>query len=282
MHEIIRKIVYSPKIKRFDVKAPLVASKAKPGHFVVIRNHERGERIPLTIADSNPEEGTITLVFQELGKSTIELGKYEIGDKILDIAGPLGKSLEIKKEGTIVCVAGGVGIAPMYPKAKAYHDLGNRVISLIGSQTKELLFFIEEMKAVSDEIAFSTDDGSYGHHGFITELLGEMIKKETNIAEVIAIGPLPMMKAAADITKPFGIKTIVSLNPIMVDGTGMCGSCRVTVGDEVKFSCVDGPNFDGHLVDFDELISRQKRFLKEEKEALDTYSQGVNCRCQRK
>lgn len=266
----------------FKVRAPQIAAKAQPGHFIIIRIHDRGERIPLTIADSDKVAGTITIVFQEVGKTTYELGTYEVGDAILDVLGPLGTPYAVEKVGTVVCVAGGVGVAPMYPKAKAHYEIGNKVISLIGAQSRNLLFFTEEMASVSHEIGYSTDDGSYGHHGFVTQLLQKVIERGEEIDEVIAIGPLPMMRAACEVTRPYKIKTIVSLNPIMVDGTGMCGSCRVTVGGETKFTCVDGPAFDGHLVDFAELMERQKRFLKEERLAMEKFrAKGGTCGCHR-
>jgi NAD(P)H-flavin reductase len=223
------------------------------------------------------------LVFQEVGKSTTELGMLSEGDSILDIVGPLGTARDIEKLDCVVCVAGGVGVAPMYPEAKAYHLLGTRVISLIGAQTKDMLIFKDRMEKVSDEVYYSTDDGSFGHKGFVTEILCKLLEDGLRPDEVIAIGPLPMMRAAARVTERFGVKTVVSLNAIMVDGTGMCGSCRVTVDGEVKFSCVEGPAFDGHKVDFDELIARQNRFLAEEKLALERYLAGVGgCKCHQK
>lgn len=279
MYKIVERRDFTSTIKLFRVEAPVIAEKAEPGHFVIIRLDERGERIPLTIADYDKKEGTITLIMQEIGKSTCQMGTLKEGEMIRDVVGPLGIPIPVKKVGTVVCVAGGLGIAPIYPKARALAEAGNRVISLLGARTHSDLFFTDEMAAVSEYIKYSTDDGSFGQHGFVTELLKETIERE-QVDEVIAVGPIPMMKAACKVTKERNIPTLVSLNAIMVDGTGMCGSCRVTVNGEVKFSCVDGPAFDGHQVDFDELIMRNTRFLKEEKIAVDThFHKEGHCRC---
>lgn len=281
MYRILEKEVLAPKIKLIKVDAPEICAGARPGQFVVFRIHEKGERIPLTIADSDPKSGLLTLVFQEVGKSTTELGMLNKGDTIQDMVGPLGTPRDIEKLDYVICVGGGVGVAPIYPEAKAYYRLGTRVVSLIGAQTKEMLIFKNRMEQVSDEIYFSTDDGSFGHKGFITEVLDDLLEKGPHPDEVIAIGPLLMMREASKVTAKHGVKTVVSLNTIMVDGTGMCGSCRVTVDSEVKFSCVEGPAFDGHKVDFDELIARQNRFLAEERLAMDRYLAGAGgCKCQ--
>jgi len=269
--KIVEKQDLAPQIKLFRIQAPLISSKFQPGQFAVIRLNEKGERIPLTIAESNPKEGTITIVVQEVGKTTLKLARMKEGEIIEDVLGPLGVPSPIKKIGTVICVGGGVGVAPLYPEAKRYKEVGNRVISLIGARSKDLFFFMDEMKAVSDEIHYSTDDGSFGHHGFVTDLIKQILESVVGVNEAVVIGPLPMMKAASEITKRYNLKTRVSLNSIMVDATGMCGCCRVTVGNEVKFTCVDGPGFDGHLVDFDELMLRQKRFEKEEKIALKNW-----------
>lgn len=283
MHRIIKKEELAPKIKLFVVEAPEIAAHARPGHFFVLRMHEHGERIPLTIADSDPGAGTITMVFQEVGKSTYELGTLEEGDSILDIVGPLGTPRDIRRLDTVVCVAGGVGVAPIYPEAKAFHELGTRVISLVGAQTKDMLIFKDRMEAVSDEVHYSTDDGSFGYHGFVTGLLRDLLAGGLRPDEVVAVGPLPMMRATCKVTAEFGVKTIVSLNAIMVDGTGMCGSCRVTVDGKTMFSCVEGPAFDGHKVDFEELMARQMRFLAEEKLAMERYkAHAEGCKCRRK
>lgn len=280
MHRIVEREELAPRIKLFVVEAPEIASHALPGHFFVLRMHEFGERIPLTIADSDPAAGTITMVFQEVGKSTCELGTLEEGDAVLDIVGPLGTPRDIRRLDTVVCVAGGVGVAPMYPEAKAFHELGARVISLVGAQTKDMLIFKDRMERISHEVHYSTDDGSFGYHGFVTELLRSLLQGGLRPDEVVAIGPLPMMRAACKVTSEFGVKTIVSLNAIMVDGTGMCGSCRVTVGGKTMFSCVEGPAFDGHEVDFAELMARQARFLPEEKLAMERYrAHAEGCKC---
>lgn len=272
---ILEKRALASRIVLFRIKAPLIARKCQPGQFVILRLNEKGERIPLTISEYNREEGTITIVVQDAGRTTHELSLMEKGETIEDILGPLGRPTDIKKVGTVVGVGGGVGVALLYPEIKAYKEVGNRVISLIGAQNKDLLFFQDKIEAVSDKVIYSTDDGSFGYHGFVTELLKEILEKgEEKISEVIAIGPIPMMRVVAEITRPYKVKTIVSLNPIMVDGTGMCGSCRVKVGGQTKFACVDGPEFDAHLVDFDGLMKRQKRFLEEEKISLQYQQRG--------
>jgi len=269
--KIVEKQDVAPQIKLFRIKAPLISSKFQPGQFVVIRINEKGERIPLTVAESNPKEGTITIVVQEVGKTTLKLARMKEGETIEDLLGPLGIPSPIERIGTVLCVGGGVGVAPLYPEAKRYKEVGNKVISLIGARSKNLFFFMDKMGAVSDEIRYSTDDGSFGHHGFVTDLVRPILESGVGVDEAVVIGPLPMMKRASEITKKYNLKTRVSLNSIMVDATGMCGCCRVTVGDKVKFTCVDGPGFDGHLVNFDELMLRQKRFEKEEKIALKNW-----------
>jgi NAD(P)H-flavin reductase len=268
---IVEKKDLAPQIKLFRIQAPLISSKFQAGQFVVIRLDERGERIPLTIADSNLKEETITIVVQEMGKTTSKLARMKERGTIEDVLGPLGVPSPIEKIGSVMCVGGGVGVALLYPEAKKYKEVGNKVISLIGAKSKNLFFFRDEMKAVSDEIRYATDDGSFGHHGFVTDLVKQILESGVDVDEAVAIGPLPMMKATCQVTKKYDLKTRVSLNSIMVDATGMCGCCRVTVGNEVKFTCVDGPGFDGHLVDFDELMLRQKRFEKEEKIALKNW-----------
>lgn len=280
MHKILKKEELAPKIKLFVVEAPEIASHALPGHFFVLRIHERGERIPLTIADSDPAAGTVTMVFQEVGRSTCELGTLGEGDAILDMVGPLGTPRDIRRLDTVVCVAGGVGVAPMYPEVKAFHALGTRVVSLVGAQTNDLLIFRERMEEVSDEVHYSTDDGSFGYHGYVSDLLRHLLIGGLRPDEAVVIGPLPMMRATCKVTAEFGLRTIVSLNAIMVDGTGMCGSCRVTVDGKTMFSCVEGPAFDGHKVDFAELMTRQTRFLAEEKLAMQHYLQHAEgCEC---
>ncbi len=267
MYEILKKQVLSKDVKLMKIKAPMVAKKAKPGQFIILRIDETGERIPLTIADYDRKKGTITIIFMEVGKTTIELGKLKEGDKLLNFAGPLGVPSEIEKFGTVICIGGGVGIAPLYPIIRALKDAGNKVISILGARNKDLLMLEDEIEEFSDELLIATDDGSKGHKGFVSDVLQSLIDKDTEIDVVWAIGPVIMMKVVADLTRKYDLKTVVSLNPIMVDGTGMCGGCRVTVGDETKFACVDGPEFDGHLVDFDNLMLRNRRFVKEEKHA---------------
>lgn len=253
----------------YAIEAPLVARRAQPGQFVIVRLDEKGERIPLTIADYDRERGTVTLVVQDVGKTTHCMARLKEGDSLLDFVGPLGVPAELPESGTVVCVGGGVGVAPIYPKAKEMHRRGVRVISIIGARSADLLILEDEMRAVSDELHICTDDGSKGYQGFVSGKLEELIKAGVRMDEVIAVGPLPMMRATAETTRPYGIKTWVSLNPIMVDGTGMCGACRVTVGGETKFCCVDGPMFDGHQVDFREAVRRGQMYLPEEKLAME-------------
>ncbi|RKZ20051.1 sulfide/dihydroorotate dehydrogenase-like FAD/NAD-binding protein [bacterium] len=271
MFKILERETLAEHINKFVVEAPLIAKKALPGQFVILRLHEKGERIPITICEADPEKGTITLVVQEVGKTTYELGTYQAGDEIADIIGPLGKPAEIEKVGTVVAIGGGVGTAIVYPEAKAFKEKGNYVISIIGFRSKRFVILEEEMRKVSDELYVTTDDGSYGMKGFVSDKLKELIEEGRKIDLVIAIGPAIMMKVVSDLTRPYGIKTIVSLNSIMVDGTGMCGACRVEVGGKTRFACVDGPEFDGHQVDFDLLIKRLAMYKEEERIALERY-----------
>jgi ferredoxin--NADP+ reductase len=270
-NEILLKKDLSPEIKLYRIRAPLIAQKRKAGQFVVIRLDEIGERVPLTIADSDPQEGTITLVVQEVGATTRKMGTYERGDHFLDVVGPLGKPTEIENYGTVVCVGGGVGNAVVYPIAKAMKAAGNRVISIIGARTKDLLVLEDEARQVSDEVHVTTDDGSYGRHGFVTDELARILDGGETVDLVVAIGPAIMMKAVCDLTRQHDIRTVVSLNSIMVDGTGMCGACRIEVGGQTKFVCVDGPEFDGHQVDFDLLMARLCMYLPEEKKAVEAW-----------
>jgi len=271
MYEVLKKLELAPKIKLLKINTPEIARKAKPGQFVILRIDEKGERIPLTLVEWEPKKGTITLIFQEVGVSTLKLGALGIGEVILDVAGPLGNPSDIKHYGSVAVVCGGVGTAAAYPIAKALKEAGNQVISIIGARTKELLILENKMKNISDEMYISTDDGSKGHKGFVSDVLRMLIEKGYRFDIVYAIGPPLMMRATANVTKSHSMKTIVSLNPIMVDGMGMCGACRVTVGGETKFACFDGPEFDGHLVDFDELIKRLRVYLSEEKQAMELY-----------
>jgi NAD(P)H-flavin reductase len=274
LSKISRKVKLAPAIKLFELEVPFIAEKALPGHFIVVRAYEEGERIPLTIADSKKDKGTITIIIQEVGTSTKKLGLFSEGDEIIDVIGPLGKPSHIDKFGTVVMIGGGVGIAPAYPITKAMKQAGNKVISIIGARNKELLFFEDEIRNVSDKLFVTTDDGSYGTKGFVSDVLQALINKGSKIDRVVAIGPTIMMKVVCDVTRPYNIPTIVSLNPIMVDGTGMCGACRVEVGGETKFTCVDGPEFDGHKVDFDLLMKRQRIYLREEEESLKLFEKS--------
>lgn len=279
MFKIIEKQDIGENMALFEVQAPKIANKAQAGQFVIVRIAEKGERIPLTIADYDRKKGTITLIFQEVGCTTKKMRMLEAGNNLLDLVGPLGEPTEVENFGTVVCIGGGVGIAPIYPIAKALKEAGNRVISIIGARNKNLLFWEDKMQAVSDELFITTDDGSLGQKGFVTDVLKQLLENE-KIDRVWAIGPMIMMKFVCQVTKPAEIKTIVSLNPIMVDGTGMCGACRVQVGDETKFACVDGPEFDGHLVDFDLAMRRLAYYKDEEKRALARLEcQGGGCGC---
>jgi len=267
-YKILRKETLAPGIKSFNIYAPLVSKKFKPGQFLVLRLHEKGERIPLTIVDTDPSNGSVKIVFQEVGKSTVELGRKDENDEIMDILGPLGKESEIELYGEVLGIAGGVGAAPVYPILRKLKETGNRITTILGGKSKETLIMEEELDKISDKLIITTDDGSKGERGFVTMPLTRILEGGFSPRVVLAIGPLIMMKNVCAVTKSFGIKTIVSLNPIMLDGTGMCGCCRVSIEGKTKFTCVDGPEFDGHLVDFDELISRNNRFIEEEKISL--------------
>ena len=259
------------RTSKLVLHAPQIARNARPGHFVMLRMSPEGERIPLTIADTDPEKGTIVIVYLVMGKSTALLEDLKAGDSILDVCGPLGKPTHIEKKGTVVCVGGGTGIAAMHHIAKGHWRAGNRVVGVIGARTKDLLLFEKELSSFAHELLISTDDGSYGHKGLVTDLLRERLETDKDVFEVVAVGPVPMMAAVAETTRSFGVRTTVSLNPIMVDGIGMCGACRVTVGGKTKFACVDGPEFDGHQVDFAELRRRLGAFREQEKISLDQY-----------
>lgn len=265
MFKILNKKVLHENILQFTLEAPLIARKAEPGQFVVLRVNEYGERVPLIIVDFDREKGTIDIIFMVIGASTTVLASLNAGDSILDLVGPLGKKTDIRPDmGTVVCIGGGIGVAPIYPIARKMKQVGNHVITIMGAKNKDILILKDEMEKISDEVIVTTDDGSYGIKGFVTTALQQLIDKGIDIAEVVAIGPVIMMKTVADTTRPYNIKTIVSLNPIMVDGTGMCGGCRVQVGDETKFACVDGSEFDGHLVDFVNLMERQRMYRPKE------------------
>ncbi|MHB1421348.1 MAG: sulfide/dihydroorotate dehydrogenase-like FAD/NAD-binding protein [Bacillota bacterium] len=281
MYPIVKRktLVVEPTIKLFEISAPMVAAKAQAGQFIILRIDEKGERIPLTIADFDRERGTITTIFQEVGYTTQQLGTMVEGDQILDFVGPLGVPTEVENYGRVICVGGGVGVAPVYPIVRALKEAGNEVISIIGARSKDILILEEEMRAVSSELLIATDDGTYGHKGFVTDLLKQVIETKGDIAQIWGIGPMVMMRAVAETTRPYGIKTMVSLNPVMVDGTGMCGACRVSVGNETKFACVDGPEFDGHLVDWKLAMRRLAMFKNEELRALAANSCGGDCGC---
>ncbi len=261
-----------PNIHLFKFDAPRIARKARPGQFVVVVIDEKGERIPLTVADSDAERGTLTIVFSEVGKTTRQLGCLKSGDSVMSLAGPLGLPSEIEKFGTVICVAGGFAVAPIRPIARALKEAGNNVISIMGARSRNLLFWEDELRAASSRLIVTTDDGSYGRKALVTEPLKEILQSE-KVDRVVAIGPSVMMKVCARTTQPFGVKTIVSLNPIMLDGTGMCGCCRVVVGGKTRFACVDGPEFDGHEVDWDLLAARQSTYVVEEKQAMDHWHQ---------
>lgn len=273
-----RKEMAGGKMIQNEIEAPIIARKARPGQFVILRANETGERIPMTLADLNPEKGTITIIFSVVGRSTVLFSNLQEGDYYQDVVGPLGKPTSVGMVGTAICVGGGTGVAVLYPIAKMLKKIGNRVISIIGARCEELIILREEMERVSDELHICTDNGSVGRNAQVTELLEEVLAKETP-GVVVAIGPVAMMKRVSDITRPLDIKTIVSLNPIMIDGTGMCGSCRVEVGGVVKFACVDGPEFDGHEVDFDQLMQRLQAFRDEEKQSLDACGGAKVHRC---
>lgn len=278
MFEILERRELADIIKLFKIKAPMIARKAEPGQFVILRVSEKGERIPLTIADRDVEEGTITIIFQVIGKTTKKLACLCKGDQIQDIVGPLGKGLEIKNYGKVVCVSGGVGAAPNYAKAKALKTANNEVIHILGARNADLLVLEEEMGEICDAQYIATNDGSKGHKGFVTDILQKIIEQEGKPDLVIAVGPTMMMRAVAELTKVYKIKTLVSLNPIMVDGTGMCGACRVSVNGENKFACIDGPTFDGHAVDFEQIIKRQQMYSDEEKFMARLHG-GGECEC---
>jgi ferredoxin--NADP+ reductase len=271
MHQIVRREeMANGDVILNEVEAPLIAKKAKPGQFVILKADERGERIPLTMADADPDRGTITVIYKVAGQSTALFKSLKVGDTYQDAVGPLGQPTDLEKVGTVACVGGGTGVAVLYPITRGLKNAGNRIISIIGARTADLIILEEEMRAVSDELFVCTDDGSRGHHGFVTEILKRLLEEES-LDLVVAVGPVLMMKLISDMTRPYDIKTIVSLNPIMIDGTGMCGGCRVLVDGENKFACVDGPEFDGHKVNFDQLMKRLDAYQSEERESLKAH-----------
>ena len=274
MYPILEARFLAPDVKRFDIAAPRVARKQRAGQFVIVRLHERGERIPLTIAEADPERGTITLVVQGVGKTTKLMNLLESGDAILDVVGPLGHASHVERFGTVAVLGGGVGTAIAWPTARAMKAAGNHVIAIVGARTRDAVILEQEMREASDECFVTTDDGSYGERGLVTGRLSALIASGRTLDLVLAIGPIPMMRAVAETTKPHGIRTIVSLNPIMVDGTGMCGGCRVIVGGKSKFACVDGPEFDAHEIDFTVLATRNAMYRAAERQSLEEFERA--------
>jgi ferredoxin/flavodoxin---NADP+ reductase len=273
MNKIVKKEILGEKIKKVEVEAPLIGRKARPGQFIILRVDEKGERIPLTIAGTDTSKGTITLIFQEVGTTTSKLGMLEEGGEILNVVGPLGNPIEIERYGRVCIVVGGVGAAFVYWMAKVFKEKGNHIVTIMGARNEKLLILENEMKGISDEVLIATDDGSKGKKGFTTDVLLALINsRDKKVDYVLTAGPIPMMKKVSDITKEYGIKTVASLNPLMVDGTGMCGGCRVTVAGKVKFACVDGPDFDAHSVDFDELLKRTSLYKSDEKQSYERFS----------
>ncbi|WP_024831940.1 sulfide/dihydroorotate dehydrogenase-like FAD/NAD-binding protein [Ruminiclostridium josui] len=271
MFKIVKKQVLNPQVVLMSIDAPLIAKKAEPGQFIILRISEGGERIPLTIADYDRENGTVTIIYQIVGKTTSELAEMNEGDTLLDFVGPLGIASHLEGYKKVAVIGGGLGSAIAYPQAKKLHSLGAEVHAITGFRNKDLIILEEEMKKVSSKLVVATDDGSNGNKGFVTNVLKQLIDEGNKYDLVIAIGPLVMMKAVSNLTKEYGIKTLVSMNPVMIDGTGMCGGCRLTVGGKTKFACVDGPDFDGHEVDFDEAMRRQNMYKKQEKESNDIH-----------
>ncbi len=271
MFKILKKEVLNSQVKLMEIEAPHIAKKAEPGQFIILRIDENGERIPLTVADYDREKGTVTIIFQEVGKTTKELGLLNEGDTLLDFVGPLGVASHFDGLKKVAVVGGGLGTAIAYPQAKKLHSMGVEVDSIVGFRNKDLIILEDKMNAASSRLFVATDDGSNGNKGFVTDILKKLIEDGAKYDLVIAIGPLIMMKMVCKLTKEYGIKTVVSMNPVMIDGTGMCGGCRVTVGGKVKFACVDGPDFDGHEVDFDEAMRRQLMYKKEEKQSVEQH-----------
>jgi NAD(P)H-flavin reductase len=281
MFRIVKREQFSPVTYLWELEAPDIAKAAQPGHFVIVRHGEGGERIPLTIADFDRPRGTVTLVIQAVGKTTAMLMELKEGEFLDDLVGPLGHARHFETRRKVVCVGGGLGVAPVYPQLRQYKEMGAHTISIIGFRSKDLMFWVDRFQAQSDELIITTDDGSHGMKGFVTTALSQVLAQHGDIDEVLAIGPVVMMKACAALTRDRGIQTVVSLNPVMVDGTGMCGGCRVTIGGKMKFACVDGPEFDGHQVDFEEMLLRSKRFEREERESLQRFQDRHACRLPR-
>ena len=265
-----KRLIRLPDVYYYKIEAPLIAKKARPGQFVIVRLHDHGERIPLSLADINPDEGTISLIVMAVGKTTSEMSTFRQGDDILDLCGPLGQPTQIEKVGKVVLVGGGFGVAPLYPIAKAFKSAGNEVVTIMGARSSDLLIYESELTKVSDAVVITTNDGSKGIRGMVTDALQQELEKNTADL-VMAVGPAVMMQSVCNTTKPFGVKTTVSLNPIMVDGTGMCGGCRVTVNGKTMFACADGPEFDGHEVDWEILMSRQKKYSRQERDSFEAW-----------
>lgn len=271
MNRIIRKKVLAPATILMEIENPLIAKKAQPGQFIILRVTEDGERIPLTISDFDSQKGTVTIIFQEIGKTTKLLGQLEVNNKILDFVGPLGNATDLNNLSRVLVVGGGLGTALIYSQVKEMHNNGTKIDVIIGARTSELIILEEEIEPYCENVYIATDDGSKGHKGFVTDVIKKLIEEGNKYDRVIAVGPLIMMKVVSNLTRQYGIHTVVSMNPIMIDGTGMCGGCRLTAGGETKFACVDGPEFDGHLVDFDEAMRRQNVYKSEEKSALEQH-----------
>ena len=269
MYELLKKTHITDSVTEYVFHAPLIAKNGKPGQFVLFRIDELGERVPITLCGTDAEQGTVTLLIQSIGASTTRLSKLNEGDRLLDLVGPLGMATHLDGHNNVMLVAGGIGVAVLYPQAKLLRSQGKKVTCIMGARSKDLLSYVEQMREVCDELIITTDDGSYGIKGFVTVVLQEMLQNSPGVYDLVfAVGPLRMMQAVCNVTKPFGVATVVSMNPIMVDGTGMCGCCRLTVGGEVKYACVDGPEFDGHKVDFEEVINRNRFYDEIEKEHL--------------
>jgi ferredoxin--NADP+ reductase len=281
LYNVVRKEKLGEVVTLLELNAPAIAAKARAGQFVIVRLAEYSERIPLTLSDWDTERGTITIIFQHVGRSTEELACAEVGDSIRDLAGPLGKATEVEKFGTVVCIGGGIGVAELRPIAKTMKAAGNKVISIVGARDKSLLILEDDMKKASDELHITTDNGSYGRKGFVSNVLQDIMDSGQKIDVIYAIGPVPMMRVIAEQTRPAGLKTLVSLDAIMIDGTGMCGACRVTVDGKTRFTCVDGPDFDAHQVNWDELVTRKKMYIPQEKEAATHYHENCCGRCRK-
>ncbi|MCL4459275.1 MAG: sulfide/dihydroorotate dehydrogenase-like FAD/NAD-binding protein [Chloroflexi bacterium] len=281
MYKILADQDLAPGLRLFRVYAPHIAQRAKPGQFVIVRMDEQGERIPLTIADQDVQEGSVSIIVQGVGKTTRQLGALHAGDSIATFTGPLGRPTEIEHWGVVVCMGGGFGVAPVFQVARAMKKVGNHVVTIMGARNVQLLFWEDRLGSVSDELYITTDDGTKGKKGFVTDVLKDFIDGERKIDLVFAVGPVPMMRAVARTTEPYGIRTVVSLNPIMVDGTGLCGACRVSIGGQTKFACVDGPDFDAHQVDWSLLMNRLSQYLPEERVSLERYEQEYRCQMEK-